>query len=86
MAAVRGCAICKKMLEAERSEIPETTLCLEHAAMIERFGDEFLRVATQENLSKEKSFRKSPGGVSVKLERNEAAIEQLRDQYERTHR
>jgi hypothetical protein len=78
----RPCAVCKKLIEADRVEaIPETRLCLEHARMIGKYGGEFLVTATQESLGKTGSLKRNYGGIATQMTRNQTAIDKLRRDY-----
>ena len=78
----RMCAVCQKLLDAERADaIKRTDLCAEHGEEIKKYGGEFLVIAVQENLSKPGSMKPNPGGVLTKMVPNRAAIDQLRDEY-----
>jgi hypothetical protein len=79
----RGCEICKRPLEPQRLEHPTTRLCNEHHEAIQKYGGEFVRATHTENLGKAGSLKKNFGGVSVRMQRNEAAIARLREDYER---
>jgi len=80
----RMCVICKRLIEKERAEgLKQTNLCAEHAEAIKKFGGEFNVVAEQENLSKQNSLKRNPGAVATRMVRNLAAIERLREEYDR---
>jgi hypothetical protein len=81
----RPCEICGEMLDPERAEYqPETRLCPVHAEQIRKFGGEFIVTLTEESLSKRGSMKGNRGDVAVSSKvRNHAAIEKLRDEYER---
>jgi hypothetical protein len=82
MKRTRICVICKKLIEPERAEaLQQTSLCSEHGEAIKRFGGEFKVIAEQENLSKQNSLKRNPGGVATRMVRNSEAIERLRDEY-----
>ena len=84
MAALRFCEICKAEIEAERAEhAPDTRLCGAHAKEIEKFGGEFVTIATQERTDEPGSLERNYGGVSTTRRRNLEAIEKLRDEYAR---
>lgn len=75
----RWCDICKTPIEPERLEsVPGTSLCVEHAQQIQKFGGEF----------KYKTFTEGTGAktgkgiVGREKTRNLDAIERLREQYE----
>jgi hypothetical protein len=79
----RPCEICMTPIEAERIElVPETRLCAEHARQIQKFGGEFIVVATQERTSKAGSLKHNYGSVTTSKTRNHKAIARLRDEYE----
>ena len=81
---MRHCEICKQPIDAERAEaIRQTRLCTEHAREIQKYGGEFVMSSTQEKTSKEGSLKKNYGGISTRLRRNERAISQLKDDFER---
>jgi hypothetical protein len=47
-------------IPADRIETaPGTRLCTEHANMIEKYGGEFITMATQESLGKQDSLKKT---------------------------
>jgi hypothetical protein len=82
MKRTRMCVICKRLIELDRAEaLPQTNLCAEHGEAIKKFGGEFTVVAQQENLSKQNSLKRNPGGVATRMVRNPEAIERLRDEY-----
>lgn len=75
----RPCEICKQEIPLERLEyLPETTLCAEHARMIEKYGGEFIVVFKEEKLSKAGSLKKNYGSVTPSRLRNSTAMEKLR--------
>jgi hypothetical protein len=81
---MRHCEICKQPIDAERAEaIRQTRLCTVHAREIQKYGGEFIMSSSQEKTSKEGSLKKNYGGISTRLRRNERAISQLKDDYER---
>ena len=81
---MRHCEICKQPIDAERAEaIRQTRLCTEHTREVQKYGGEFVMSSTQEKTSKEGSLKKNYGGISTRLRRNERAISQLKDDYER---
>jgi hypothetical protein len=81
---MRHCEICKQPIDAERAEaIRKTRLCMKHAEEIQQYGGEFIMSSTQEKTSKEGSLKKNYGGISTRLRRNERALSQLRDAYDR---
>ena len=81
---MRHCEICKQPIDADRAEaIRQTRLCTEHAREIQKYGGEFVMSSTQEKTSKEGSLKKNYGGISTRLRRNERAISQLKDDFER---
>lgn len=83
-AKTRRCEICGAEIDPERVEVlPETRLCVEHGRAIAKFGGEFLVTATQDNLGKAGSLKKNLGDVTTKKHRNTAALEKLREEYER---
>ena len=80
---MRLCVVCKALIDEERIEaIPETRLCTEHGREIQKYGGEFIVSASQERTSKPGSLKLNYGGVSTSKERNDEAIERLRDEYE----
>lgn len=80
---IRGCAVCKKMIDADRLlGSPNTYLCKEHGAAIEKFGPEYIPIGEQENLAKAGSLKHNLGGVKVGFKRNEEALKKLLDEYE----
>jgi len=82
MKRTRMCVICKQLIEPDRAEaLPQSNLCAQHGEAIKRFGGEFTIVAEQENLSKQNSLKRNPGGVATRMVRNREAIERLRDEY-----
>ena len=81
---MRLCAVCKKEIEPERVDaIPATRLCLEHGTEIQQYGGEFKVSAEQERTSKQGSLKLNYGGISTKSVRNENALNQLLDEYEK---
>ena len=83
-AKTRPCEVCGKMIDAERAEsLPETRLCTEHGEAIAKFGGEFIRSSSMDRTSKEGSLKKNYGGVTTQKRRNQAAIEKLKDEYDR---
>ncbi|MFN0020464.1 MAG: hypothetical protein ACKVP0_19580 [Pirellulaceae bacterium] len=81
---MRHCEICKQPIDADRAEaIRQTRLCTEHGREIQKYGGEFIMSSTQEKTSKEGSLKKNYGGISTQLRRNERAVAQLREAYER---
>ncbi len=81
---MRHCEVCKQLIDADRAEaILQTRLCTEHAREIQKYGGEFIMSSTQEKTSKEGSLKKNYGGISTRLRRNERAISQLKDDYDR---
>jgi hypothetical protein len=80
----RPCDICGQQIDPERLEaVPDTRLCGEHARKISKYGGEFRISATQERTSKQGSLKKNYGGISAHKVRNPAAMEKLREEYER---
>jgi hypothetical protein len=80
---LRLCAVCKNEIPAERREaVPDSWLCREHAARIEKYGGEFVLSTRQESLGKPGSLKKNYGGVHVTRRRNLAALERLQAEYE----
>jgi hypothetical protein len=80
----RMCVVCKKLIEPERAEgLQQTKLCAAHAEAIKKFGGEFKVIAVQENLSKQNSLKRNPGGVATRMVRNVDAIERLREEFEK---
>jgi hypothetical protein len=72
-----------KPIELERIDSsPETRLCTEHAEKIKKHGGEFVRSVSHEKTSKAGSIKQNYGGVNTSKERNLAAIERLKDEYE----
>lgn len=81
---MRHCEICKQPIDADRAEaIRQTRLCTEHGREIQKYGGEFIMSSVQEKTSKEGSLKKNYGGISTRLRRNERAISQLKDDYDR---
>jgi hypothetical protein len=82
MAKVRMCEICKQPIDPERLEgSPETRLCREHAAEIQKYGGEFLMQAVQERTSKAGSLKINYGGITTTRTRNVEGIRRLKDEY-----
>lgn len=79
--AIRICEVCKRPIEPERLEIPETRLCGRHAREIDKYGGEFLTRSYQERTSKAGSLKLNYGGVHVSRRRNVAGIQRLRDEF-----
>lgn len=78
----RPCEICDQPIDPERIEaVPETRLCAQHAKEIQKFGGEFIVIATQERTSKTGSLKHNYGSVTISKTRNHKALEQLRDAY-----
>jgi len=78
------CEICKQPIDPERAEgLPDTRLCGKHAEEIQQFGGEFVLKAEQERTSKASSLKINYGGIATRKERNQRAMERLRDAYER---
>ena len=81
---MRLCIVCKQEIEADRIEaIPATRLCVRHGREIQRFGGEFTISASQERTSKQGSLKLNYGGISTSTTRNDEALSQLLDEYER---
>ena len=81
---MRFCEVCKKQIETQRAEaMPETRLCRDHGEAIREFGGEFTQSVSQERTSKQGSLKLNYGGIEAHSKRNRAAIEQLKDEYER---
>ena len=66
-----------------RADVPETRLCAEHARQIAKLGGEFIVIAEQERTSKPGSLKHNYGGVTTTKKRNQAALDRLRDEYDR---
>ena len=80
---MRLCQIGKEPIDEERVEaIPETRLCSAHGREIAKYGGEFIISASQERTSKQGSLKHNYGGVSTSKQRNDKAIEQLRNDYQ----
>jgi hypothetical protein len=74
----RPCAVCGRPIAPGRLEaLPQTRLCREHAAAIEKYGGEFRATVTRTRLGKEGSLKKNYGGVSVTRTRNAEALRKL---------
>lgn len=81
---MRLCIVCKQEIESDRIEgIPATRLCITHGREIQQYGGEFKLTATQERTSKAGSLKLNYGGISTENKRNEDALNQLLDAYER---
>jgi hypothetical protein len=81
---VRFCQICKQPIEAERAEgLPETRLCIRHSEAIVKYGGEFTTATSTVVTSKAGSLKRNYGGVNTRKVRNDAAMERLRDEFER---
>ena len=81
---MRLCVVCKQEIEADRVEaIPATRLCVEHGKEIQKYGGEFKLSATQERTSKAGSLKLNYGGISTESTRNEDALNQLLDEFDR---
>ena len=79
----RPCEICGKPIAPGRLEaVPQTWLCKEHAAAIDKYGGEFHASVTRTRLGKEGSLKKNYGDVSVTLRRNAEALRKLREEHE----
>jgi hypothetical protein len=81
----RPCEICGELLTEERMEAqPGTRLCPRHAEQIRKLGGEFRVKLTESSLAKPGSMKGNRGDVAVTgKERNHAALERLRQEYER---
>jgi hypothetical protein len=74
----RPCAVCGRPIAPGRLEaLPQTRLCKEHAAAIEKYGGEFRASVTRTRLGKEGSLKKNYGDVSVTRTRNAEALRKL---------
>jgi Prokaryotic dksA/traR C4-type zinc finger len=83
----RPCAVCGRPIPPGRLEaLPQTRLCKEHAAAIEKYGGEFRSTVTRTRLGKEGSLKKNYGDVSVRRTRNAEALGKLREDHERAGR
>jgi hypothetical protein len=81
---VRFCQICKQPIEVERAEgLPETRLCVRHSEAIAKYGGEFTTASSTVVTSKAGSLKRNYGGVTTRKVRNHAALERLRDDFER---
>ena len=81
---MRRCAVCKSEIESERVEaIPATRLCTLHGREIQKYGGEFIVSASHERTSKQGSLKLNYGGISTSSTRNEDALNELLDEYER---
>lgn len=81
---MRFCIVCKCEIETDRIDaIPGTRLCARHGREIEKYGGEFKLRASQERTSKKGSLKLNYGGISTSSTRNEDALGQLLDEYER---
>ena len=81
---MRRCIVCKCEIDPERIEaIPATRLCSVHGREIQKFGGEFVISASQERTSKQGSLKLNYGGISTSTTRNEDALRELLDEYER---
>ncbi len=86
MERTRMCVVCAAPIDAERAgALPQTNLCVVHGEEIKAYGNEFRVVAEEENLSKQNSLKRNPGGVATRMVRNVEAIQQLRDDYREQH-
>ena len=80
---MRLCFICKMAIEEERLvAIPETRLCTKHGAEIEKYGGEFRTSASQERTSKQGSLKLNYGGIATSRERNQQALDRLKDDFD----
>ncbi len=83
----RPCAVCGRPIDPERlAALADTRLCIDHARAAAKYGGEFTLVRRQVSLGKAGSLKKNYGDVSVEKFRNAAAIEKLRQEYERQRR
>ncbi len=83
MASVRFCEVCKTQIDTDRAAaLPATRLCEAHGREIEAFGGEFTVSAQQERTSKSGSLKINYGGIATHQERNEDAVQRLKDHYE----
>jgi hypothetical protein len=81
----RPCEICGQPIHPERLEaVPATTLCIEHAKMIGKYGGEFIVKGVQTNLGKAGSLKKNYGDVSIRKKRNTEGLRKLQEEYEQT--
>ena len=79
---MRLCVVCKKEIENERMDaIPATRLCVEHGKEIQKYGGEFRTSAADERTSKQGSMKINYGGIATNSTRNNAAIEQLVEEF-----
>ena len=79
----RFCAVCKRLIPAERiAAEPRTRLCLEHGKAIRKYGGEFLGRAEYGSLGKKESLKKNYGDISVTWRRNEQGLSRLLDEYD----
>lgn len=83
MAGIRFCEVCKAQIDPERAAaLPGTRLCDEHGKAIEAYGGEFVVSAQQERTSKSGSLKINYGGIATHQERNDEAVQRLKDQYQ----
>lgn len=83
MAGVRFCEVCKVQIDPERAAaLQGTRLCDEHGKAIEAFGGEFVVSAKQDRTSKAGSLKINYGGIATSQERNDEAVQRLKDQFE----
>ena len=80
---MRLCFVCKKNIDDARLDaIPETRLCATHGQEIEKFGGEFRMSASQERTSKQGSLKLNYGGIATTRERNQDAMDKLKDEFD----
>lgn len=81
---MRVCIVCKSKIDADRVEaIPATRLCTLHGQQIQEYGGEFKLSASRERTSKQGSLKLNYGGITTTTTRNEEALRELLDEYER---
>ena len=83
----RSCAICSQPIDPERVEaLPDTTLCVQHAHAIAKYGGEFKLRHSQVNVGKAGSLKKNYADVSVSKVRNDEGLRRLIEEHRQASR
>ena len=76
----RYCAVCSGEIEADRLDaLPDTRLCIKHGKEIAKYGGEFTATGTHINVGR--GLKGLTAGVEAKFDRNQDAIDRLRDDF-----
>jgi len=76
------CVICGQEIDPERIlYLPDTRLCVDHAAAIHKYGGEFIITSEPTKTSKASGMKNNYSGVSTSQVRNEAALRKLSDEH-----